>query len=92
MDRGLLSIHLSLYLSETNVEACENDVFKKKEERNQQLKSNANPVNKSPAHTDPTAFTMPGHVEPRGLLSPSVCFHGKRLHSQGGLVGPLKGY
>lgn len=95
MDRGLLSTYLSPHLSETNGEACEEwciKTNKKKErkKRNQYLKSITNPVNKSPthrAHSHHNARTSGA----QSFLSPRVCFHGKRLHSQEGLVGPLKG-
>lgn len=71
-----------------------------KKEKNQQGKSNVNPGKQSPHTLIPTAFTMPGRAsqraEPSGaqrpLLSPTVCFHGKRLHSQGGAGWSFNGY
>lgn len=60
----------------------QNKQEKKRKKRNQHLKSITNPVNKSPTHR--------AHSR-HNARAPSVCFHGKRLHPQGRLVGPLKG-
>lgn len=60
----------------------QNKQEKERKKRNQHLKSITNPVNKSPTHR--------AHSR-HNARAPRVCFHGKRLHPQGGLVGPLKG-
>lgn len=70
-----------------------------KKEKNRQGKSNVNPGKQSPTHTDPHSIhnaRTSERAEPSGaqrpLLSPTVCFHGKRLHSQGGAGWSFNGY
>lgn len=72
IDRGLLCIHLSPHLSETNVEACENDVLKKKEKRKKKEKKPTTKKQHQPSKQITNTHWSPQHSQCQDKWSPEA--------------------